>query len=48
MAGASAKSVSQLIASHKLFVDDFVSQIKNKLKENFEERKMKEKKGKMY
>jgi len=48
MAGIDAKSVPQLYAYHKLFVDEFVSKMKRKLKKIFEERKMKEKKEQMY
>lgn len=43
MTNTSSKSVHQLSNYHKLFVDEFVSHMERKLKENFEERKMKEK-----
>jgi len=36
MAGTNAKVTPQFNASHKLFIDDFVSQIERKFKDNFE------------
>ena len=44
MEGANAKVTLQFNASHKLFIDDFVSKMERKSKDNFEERRRKKKK----
>jgi len=48
MASTNAKVTPQFNACHKLLINDFVSQMERKSKDNFEERRRKEKKEQRY